>query len=141
MDYIIINGELYHHGVKGMKWGQHIFGKVKGKIKERRNRTINKTRQREKEWLINDAKTVTAKAGKGTTLGVSGRSVYKKKYGRYTDPYHIVDDKGKVKLSYLFGEYGAVTIAAGKEYVDKHIQLDKHFRYVSKLNIEYDVYD
>lgn len=21
MDYIIVNGELYHHGVKGMKWG------------------------------------------------------------------------------------------------------------------------
>lgn len=20
-DYIIINGKLYHHGVKGMKWG------------------------------------------------------------------------------------------------------------------------
>ena len=21
-DYVIINGELYHHGIKGMKWGQ-----------------------------------------------------------------------------------------------------------------------
>lgn len=26
-DYTIINGELYHYGRKGMKWGQHIFGK------------------------------------------------------------------------------------------------------------------
>lgn len=22
-----MNDELYHHGVKGMRWGQHIFGK------------------------------------------------------------------------------------------------------------------
>lgn len=35
-DYIIYDGELYHYGRKGMKWGQHIFGKVKsgaGKVK------------------------------------------------------------------------------------------------------------
>lgn len=35
MDYIIINGELYHHGVKGQKWGvrrnRHKSGKKRNK--------------------------------------------------------------------------------------------------------------
>lgn len=30
MEYYIYNGELYHHGVKGMKWYQNIFSKDKG---------------------------------------------------------------------------------------------------------------
>lgn len=35
-EYTIIDGELYHYGRKGMKWGQHIFGKVKAAAGRRR---------------------------------------------------------------------------------------------------------
>ena len=34
MDYIIINGELYHHGVKGMKWGVRKVDKLRNKAKQ-----------------------------------------------------------------------------------------------------------
>lgn len=43
--------ELYHHGVKGMKWGQHIFGKRESKVgndawvKKKQDKYIKKHKQ------------------------------------------------------------------------------------------------
>lgn len=34
MDYIIINGELYHHGTKGMKWGRRRYQNADGSLTE-----------------------------------------------------------------------------------------------------------
>lgn len=121
--------------MKARKYGKKAAKYNKKADKYQRN--IDKDVAKEKQTLIEAANRVTAKASKGTTQGVSN-VVGKKKL---TAAYHIVDDAGKVKLSYMMGEYGAVTIAAGKDYVDKHIDLTKHFRDISNLNIEYDIYD
>lgn len=46
-DYIIYDGELYHYGRKGMKWGQHIFAKVKtgaSKVADGTKKVANKTK-------------------------------------------------------------------------------------------------
>lgn len=32
MDYIIINGELYHHGTKGMRWGRRRYQNADGSL-------------------------------------------------------------------------------------------------------------
>lgn len=68
MDYVITNGELYHYGVKGMKWGvrrqQNPDGTLTLKkkkrvsnsslIKEARAKTIELTKQR--QAAINERK-------------------------------------------------------------------------------------
>lgn len=39
------NDELYHYGRKGMKWGQHIYGKVKqASTKRKRRKSLEKAR-------------------------------------------------------------------------------------------------
>lgn len=159
--------ELYHYGVKGQKWGvrryqdydgrlkrghEKRYGewppkerktglgtKIKSKHKQWLNDRMNKKKTVEKEAMIADAKTVTAKAPAGETMVVPGR--YDQKRNGYIQPaYHLVDDMGKVKLSYINGVDGHRAIAAGKDYIDS-IDLTKHFRNIDQINFEYDIYD
>lgn len=51
MDYIIHNGELYHHGTKGMKWGIRRYQNKDGSLTpagiKRYNREVQKLKDRE----------------------------------------------------------------------------------------------
>lgn len=45
----MVNNDLQHHGVKGMKWGQHIFGKIKtARAKRLRKKNLEKAREAKK---------------------------------------------------------------------------------------------
>ena len=55
-DYVIVNGELYHHGIKGMKWGFRRFqnddgsltlaGRIRqAKLNKKRKKALEKARQ------------------------------------------------------------------------------------------------
>ena len=116
---------LQHHGVKGMKWGV---------------RRKQKTQAREKQALIDDSKKVTAKAPFGKHMMVTGK-YHQKMNGKAYVSHHIVDEFGKVKMSYINGKYGDLYIATGKKYIDENINLKDYFRRTKNLNIEYDVYD
>lgn len=51
MDYCIVNGELYHHGTKGMKWGIRRYQNKDGSLTpagiKRYNREVQKLKDRE----------------------------------------------------------------------------------------------
>lgn len=56
--------ELYHHGVKGMKWGQHIFGK-KARTARKRKRVLKKARvEKAKQKKISEQRRKDFEAGK-----------------------------------------------------------------------------
>ena len=127
------NYELYHFGVKGMKWGVHK------KLQEISS-------NREKKKIIKDAKRVEARANKidsNRMRAIMGyRPIYKQGGIGYF-AYHIVDKNGKVKLSALSADGHNRTIAAGKKYVEQNINLRDFFKKTSLVleNIDYDVYD
>jgi len=128
--------ELYHYGRKGMKWYQNIFTKQREKNEARQRQRA----EAEKYALIADSKNVTAKAQKGSTIMVPGKYGYTDTGRLYHPAYHVVDEYGDVKMSYINGVAGQRAVAAGKEYMDKHIDLSKHFYNPKDIDVEYGVY-
>lgn len=123
--------ELYHHGVKGMKWG------VRKKIQERNQKIRKRRLDKETQKLVADSKTVTAKAEPGKTRMVSGKYMQKRNGVGYMAK-HIVDEHGNVKLSYIDGVEGRHFVTTGKAYVNK-MNLNQYFHKTSGI-YEYDIY-
>lgn len=144
-NYILYNGELYnadelkHYGVKGMKWGVRKKRDGSNILQRIRQKTKERIADQERRALVKDARNVTYKAPSGKHAAVYGK--YRQKRGGYVyNAMHIVNDQGKVKLSYIRGMDGDRYIAAGRDYISK-LDLKQFFRNTHDMHIEYDVYD
>lgn len=136
MNYV---DELFHSGVKGMKWGVRKDRAPGGMLKRARQKAKNRIADRERKALVEDAKNVKYKAPTGTHALVVGK-YSQKRAGMIYPAHHLVNDQGKVKMSYIKGADGNRSVAAGRDYMSK-VDLNQYFRNTSNLNIEYDIYD
>ena len=113
------------------------WGVIRKKIQNRREKLQRRTLDKETKKLVEDSKTVTAKAEPGKNRIVYGKHSQKIN-GRTQIAAHIVAEYGSVKLSYINGAGGHHFVAAGKDVVNK-IDLNRHFRSLEGT-WDYDVY-
>lgn len=76
-DFIIVNGELYHHGIKGMKWGHRKSRKqmredVNQRLEESR-RQIKESQQLASKGFTYPGRSVSARALKSEQLATKMR--------------------------------------------------------------------
>ena len=108
--------ELYHHGVKGQRWGYRRFQNKDGsltkygveRLKEAGNAYEKQNTSRGKNKITNTMVSDTKQLDK--------RFVFEKRH----DVSYILDKHGNVKLTYLNGSNAAV--AKGREWCQKHLK-------------------
>ena len=106
--YYVYSDELYHYGRKGMKWGQHIFGKPRSGSK---GRVVAK-----KKSLLDKAK--EAKAAKQKAKAEAAEAERKRQ------PQNMSDDElrkaiARKQLENQYRQYYPAKVNKGKEFAKK----------------------
>lgn len=114
MDYIYYNGELYHHGVKGMKWGVR---KAKDKYKNA------KAKYRDERTNSSYTKMVAAKAAYKSSKAKNSKKADKAEFKAYVRAMEKTGVRGSGYDVSSGGKttalYNSLKVKKGKEYADK----------------------
>lgn len=86
MDEDIYPDELYHYGRKGMKWGQHIFGKERSSGTKKRKKSSEDVENR----FVSGAKSVASKVSASRAKAKEDKRVQKLKKKKISD---MTDDE------------------------------------------------
>lgn len=119
MEYIIINGELYHHGTKGMRWGIRRYQNKDGSLtpagKKRYNKELEKLKQ-EKRALKNQERT-KAKLKKLNDLQDEVDALKKTKTSKKTaeEEAKKIEDEARAKEEYEAGKQQALKSGSASE--------------------------
>ena len=111
MDEDIYPDELYHYGRKGMKWGQHIFGKERSSGTKKRKKSSEDVENR----FVSGAKKVAGKVSAARAKAKEDKRVQKlkKKKMKLIKCYkhHAVFESEKgIRQSYRYWDIGKLLL-------------------------------
>lgn len=105
----VYNDELYHYGRKGMKWGQHIYGKVKqASTKRKRKKNLEKARAAKVQKAVK-AKLEAEQAKKPKTVGEMTNDELRDAINRL---------QMEKQYKQLMSEMNTKNVSRGKKYVN-----------------------
>lgn len=114
MEYYIVNGELYHHGIKGMKWGVRRTAAQLGHVVARRKKAhAAKKADNEKK----KAAEKEAAAKKKAEEAAKAEAARPKKVSEMSDA-EIRAAINRIKLEQEYAQLNPPQVSKGKKFVD-----------------------
>ena len=108
------NKELYHHGVKGMKWGHRKARNTSSAIGNRyRSKAAESQRKADSKQPMSTKKKVAIAAGVGAAVAATALAVY----------------GGKKMSTYIKSEAGRRSYETGKKYAQEHFFSNGDYEY------------
>lgn len=109
MDYIIQDGELYHHGIKGMRWGVRRFQNADGSLTNAGKKRINRKQKKALE-KARKAKQAKAEAAKKAKQEQEDFEVGKKKAIESGSASDVLKYKGKLTTQELQTAFNRINL-------------------------------